>query len=69
VLTGALDELVETGELTPDRRVDGPMVAWSAVHGLSSVIVRRMMPGPGEEQAALDAVLRGVRRALALRDP
>ena len=68
VLNDALDALVAAGELSPDRRWDGPMIAWSAVHGLASIIVRRMMPSADAERAAVDAVLLGVRRALGLRE-
>lgn len=68
VLTDALDALVSTGELSSDRRPDGPMIAWSAVHGLASILVRGMIPSADEERATLDAVLLGVRRALGLRD-
>ncbi|HYW48985.1 MAG TPA: TetR/AcrR family transcriptional regulator [Gemmatimonadaceae bacterium] len=67
VLSDALDALVVAGELQPSMRADAPMVAWSAVHGLASVIVRRMLPATSGECEAITAVLGGVRRALALR--
>jgi AcrR family transcriptional regulator len=67
VLTDALDALVTTGELAPDLRPGAPMVAWAAVHGLASILVRQMVPEPAEERAAMDAVMRGVKRALGLR--
>jgi len=67
VLTGALDELVATQELSPALRADAPIVAWSAVHGLASIIVRGLQPAPGAEPAAIDSLMRGVQRALGLR--
>lgn len=69
VLIGALDELVATGELHPSRRHDAPLIAWSAVHGLSGVIVRSMLPAPYVPEAAILATLAGVREALRLRHP
>jgi AcrR family transcriptional regulator len=68
VLTDALDAIVAAGEMSLERRADAPMIAWSAVHGLASILVRQMMPSPDERRAATVAVMRGVRRALALRD-
>ncbi len=68
VLAGALDALVAAGELTPSLRADAPIIAWSAVHGLASVLVRKLQPEPSENETAIDALLRGVRRALSLRD-
>jgi AcrR family transcriptional regulator len=67
VLTDALDALVASGELAADLRPGAPMVAWAAVHGLASILVRQMVPEPAEERAAVDAVMRGVKRALGLR--
>ena len=67
VLNGALDALVEAGELSTLMRVEAPMVAWSAVHGLAGILVRRMPVEPIEQKSALESVLSGVRRSLSLR--
>lgn len=69
VLTDALDALVVAQELTPALRAEAPIVAWSAVHGLASVLVRRLLPEAGSDREALDVLMRGVRRALGLREP
>ncbi len=68
VLTASLDALVACGELAPALRPGAPLIAWAAVHGVSSILVRRMLPAPGGEHEASTAVLRGVKRALGLRD-
>ena len=39
MLTARLDELVAVGALPPERRPGAEYAAWSAVHGLSSLIV------------------------------
>lgn len=69
VLIGALDDLVATGELHPSRRHDAPLIAWSAVHGMSGVLVRGMLPPPYQPEEAINATIAGVREALRLRHP
>jgi AcrR family transcriptional regulator len=69
VLEGALDDLVATGELDASRSYSAPLIAWSAVHGMSGVLVRGMLPGPYQAEEAIEATLRGVREALGLRHP
>jgi AcrR family transcriptional regulator len=54
LLSARLDELVEVGALTPQRRVGAEFAAWSAVHGLSSLLLDgplRDLPEPQVEQA------------------
>ena len=64
VLVGALDDLVALGAIPEDRRALAPLVAWSAVHGLTSILAAGVFPGSAAPDAALDAVLAGVRAAL-----
>lgn len=64
VLNDALDDLVAAGVLPEQRRSDAVWIAWSAVHGLASVLVRSVQPEPVDDRRALDAVLDGVDRAL-----
>jgi len=69
VLNDALDALVQAGELPVARRDSAPLVAWSAVHGLSSVLVRGMLPPPHQPSGAITATLAGVLDALDVRQP
>jgi AcrR family transcriptional regulator len=39
LLTSALDQLTEVGLLAPDRRPGAEFLAWSAVHGLSTLAI------------------------------
>jgi AcrR family transcriptional regulator len=67
VLGTALDELVEVGALTPQRRVGAEYAAWSAVHGLSSLLLDgplRDLPEP-EVERAISTVLAVTKRGLA----
>jgi AcrR family transcriptional regulator len=66
LLNARLDELVEVGALPPERRPGAEVAAWSAVHGLSSLLVDgplRALPGEVAEQMTtivLDVVTRGL---------
>jgi AcrR family transcriptional regulator len=66
VLTDALDELVRTGAMPASQRSAAPLIAWSAVHGLASVLVRGMLPPPYAEPSAIRAVNDGVLAALGI---
>jgi AcrR family transcriptional regulator len=39
LLNAALDELVNAGALTPERRQGAEFLTWSAVHGLASLLI------------------------------
>ncbi|WP_345701041.1 TetR/AcrR family transcriptional regulator [Kitasatospora terrestris] len=61
-----LDELVEVGALPAERRAGAQYAAWSAVHGLSALLVDgplRQLP-EGERQTAVASVLGAVARGL-----
>lgn len=67
ILSAALDDLVEVGVLTRERRSGAEYAAWSAVHGLSSLLLDgplRELPEP-EVEYAIGIVLAGVARGLA----
>lgn len=67
VLRAALDELVAVGALTRERRIGAEYAAWSAVHGLSSLLLDgplRELAEP-EVERAIGIVLAAVGRSLA----
>jgi len=67
VLSAGLDKLVEVGALTHERRDGAEYTAWSAVHGLSSLLLDgplRELP-EAEIERAISIVLAGVNRGLA----
>jgi AcrR family transcriptional regulator len=62
ILIDVLDQLAETGAITPDARVRGEYVAWSAVHGIATLLSGgplRTLPA-AEREAAIDRVVRAV---------
>ena len=67
ILSAGLDELVEAGVLTLERRPGAEYAAWSAVHGLSSLLLDgplRELPDT-EIERAISTVLTVVSRGLA----
>jgi AcrR family transcriptional regulator len=66
ILGARLDELVDVGALPPGRRQGAEYAAWSAVHGLSSLLLDgplRDLPEPKVEYA-ITTVLAAIGRAL-----
>jgi AcrR family transcriptional regulator len=66
LLSERLDELVDVGAITPERRRGAEYVAWSAVHGISSLLLDgplRNLP-EAEVQQAIATVLNGVTNSL-----
>lgn len=66
LLGARLDDLVDVGALTPQRRRGAEYAAWSAVHGLSSLLLDgplRDLPEP-EVDDAITTVLAAVNRGL-----
>ena len=62
ILVDVLDELVATGAITPEARVRAEYVAWSAVHGIATLLAGgslRDLP-PAERDTAIDRVVRSV---------
>jgi AcrR family transcriptional regulator len=66
LLGACLDELVEVGAIPPERRPRAEYAAWSAVHGLSTLLndgPLRDLPAAERDhalQAVLDVVARGL---------
>jgi AcrR family transcriptional regulator len=66
LLGSALDQLVETGVLPPERRAGAEYLAWSAVHGLAFLIIEGPLGGAsdGEIRALSDRLLQMVENGL-----
>ncbi len=68
VLLGqVLDELVESGVLSPDARLGADVVCWSAVHGLAVLLLDGPLRdlAPDEREAVLEKLLATVEGGLA----
>lgn len=62
ILVSVLDQLVETGAISPAQRRGAEYVAWSAVHGIATLLAGgslRDLP-PKERTAAVDRVILAV---------
>jgi AcrR family transcriptional regulator len=66
VLCSALDDLVEVGALDRRMRPEAPLIAWTAMHGLSALLVQRAVDPAGDLVARVEVVSRGVERALGI---
>ena len=69
VLVEAVDEMAATGVMPKSRRNEAPLIAWAAVHGLSTIITASSRPSqPGLHQSTadhmIDTVVDGIIRAL-----
>jgi AcrR family transcriptional regulator len=64
ILNQALDELVATGAMPPERRHGAEIVAWSIVHGYTLLRTNRAFEsvpaGQGDEEDLLDSVARAL---------
>lgn len=66
VLTRSLDALAEAGEILPHTRPGAELVAWSALHGLTSMLIDGRGPEDrGGQEALVERACRMVRLGLA----
>lgn len=65
-LSGILDELLATGVISPQRRAGAELHVWSAIHGLATLLTRRVIAVPPEGvDAMVERVGMDCLRALA----
>lgn len=65
VLVDAIDEMIAAGLTPAARRHDGTMIAWSAVHGLATILTSSIWPVGLDATREIDAVVKGVVRSLS----
>jgi AcrR family transcriptional regulator len=69
-LVDALHALVRSGAISKDARAGAEIAAWSAVHGLATLLVERALPlAPAERRVAIAAVLRSILASLGAPIP
>jgi len=67
LLAEALDALVATGAMPKGRRAGAEMVAWSAVHGVSTLLLSPLpTTAPRDRESVISQVLSGVMRSLQI---
>jgi AcrR family transcriptional regulator len=64
-LVAAIEAMIAAGVTPPNRRHDGVMIAWSAVHGLSTILTSSIWPIGLDSTREVDAVVKGVVRSLS----
>lgn len=69
VLAAALDELVATGAMRPDRRPGAETIAWSAVHGFAVLRAGHAFDTTGGPVPDPEVVLAAIGRSLELGGP
>ena len=71
VLVAGIEEMAATGAIPPDHRADAPLIAWSGVHGLATILTasaappdpEALPPGPGVIDTVCEAIVRSLRTA------
>lgn len=66
ILLDVVADMVATGRMDPEAAADAPIVAWSAAHGLASILVRRIDPGGVTPEDRVRTVIDRVGRALGI---
>jgi hypothetical protein len=64
VLVDSVDEMVGTGAIPPARRKDAPLIAWSGVHGLATILTASIWPAGHTFDDEVGAVVAGILRAI-----
>ncbi len=64
VLVGGVQELVDAGVVPGSAADRAAVIAWSGVHGISSILLRQAMVGPLDRESAINAVLDGILQSL-----
>ncbi len=64
VLLDGVAELAAAGVIGPERVDEAPLIAWAAVHGIASIVVRDALDASTTVDHAVGTVLDGVMRAL-----
>lgn len=66
ILEEALNDLVDTELLSPELREDAPTIAWTAVHGLASLIAQGVMDAKDVHDHRIQVVLDAVEKSLGV---
>ena len=66
IFVAALDDLVDSGVITPQSRIDAELPAWAAIHGLAALLVDDLIniTTKADLVAAIDKVISNILRGL-----
>ena len=65
VVVATVQEMIDAGAIPAERAVDGPMIAWVGVHGLSEILTSSIWPDGVDVEMLSAPVVEGILRALA----
>lgn len=63
-LTDSIDQMIDAGVIASARREDVPMIAWSSVHGIATIVTSSIWPAGVSADQQIDAVIAGIIRSL-----
>lgn len=64
VLVDSIEQMISAGAVPPARRKDAPMIAWSGVHGISTILTSSIWPAGVNADHEVEAVISGILRSL-----
>jgi AcrR family transcriptional regulator len=64
ILVDAIDQMIEAGAVPDSRKRDGPIIAWSGVHGLAQILTASIWPEGISPDVHINAVVAAITRSL-----
>lgn len=64
VLVDSIEQMISAGAVPAARRKDAPMIAWSGVHGISTILASSIWPAGVRADEEINAVISGISRSL-----
>ena len=63
-LSNSIDQMVEAGVIPSARREEVPMIAWSSVHGIATIVTSSIWPAGVSADQQIDSVIAGIIRSI-----
>ena len=64
VLADSIERMIVAWAVPPARRKDAPIIAWSGVHGIATIVTSSIWPAGVSADQQIDAVIAGLTRSL-----
>ena len=63
-LTDSVEQMIDAGVIPSARRKDVPMIAWSGVHGIATIVTSSIWPAGVSADQQIEAVIAGIIRSI-----
>jgi len=63
-LTDSVEQMIDAGVIPSARRKDVPMIAWSSVHGIATIVTSSIWPAGVSADQQIDSVIAGIIRSI-----